>query len=179
MDSLAGASPEQAASIAGDFLEQADRRPAAWFWFSIVRTLFSLSFRSLLERPSGLAVLALKSYLFLFLWQIPAMFVGAILYINLTPPARDWAMYGTGVLGVVAAQFMVGRSLAKRSPGRELSAWLALIILATVIHTAIIFCTGAGWFESPLSLAWFLLYQIPVFTGAALVRRNTIRQIRY
>ena len=173
------ASPEQAASIAGDFLEQADRRPAAWFWFSIVRTLFSLSFRSLLERPSGLAVLALKGYGFLLLWMIPVMVVAVILSLSFTPPARDEAIHWASVLCGAVAWFMVGRLVARRSPGRELPAWLALAILQTAVIAAINLCTGSGWGTIPILLSCFLLDQIPAFTGATLVRRNSVRHARH
>jgi hypothetical protein len=172
-------SPDQAAAMTGDFLEQEDRRPAGWFWYSVIRTLCALSARSLATQPKTLAFLALRGFLFLFLWQLPVLVCTVMLNINLRPQARDAVFPWLVVISLVMSQFMVGRGVARRSPGRELPAWLALAILETAVNTAIILCTGSGWRTIPLSLACFLLYQIPAFTGATLVRPNSVRHARH
>jgi hypothetical protein len=166
---------EQAVSITGDLLEQTRGRGCVWFWSSVLRTAVAWSVREFAASPRMHGSVAAKGFVFVFLWQLPLLFFAVILNLNLRPSERD-AVFAWLVLGLlVLTQFMAGRAVAKRSPNREIPAWLAFALLETVVNTVAIVSQRPEWRAIPLAFACFALYQIPAFAGAALIRRRRFR----
>ena len=161
-----------AAAITGDLVESSE----PWFWVSVIRTVFSFSMRDLAADPSRFTRVALKGFGFLLLWQILFLLVGVIAIVQLFPlHDRDVPFAFYLMADVAASQFLVGRSVAKRAPQHELSAWLALAIAETLLNSLFILAGSSGWKAIPYSLACFALYQIPAFTGVVMVRRRAAR----
>jgi hypothetical protein len=170
------ASPEQAAGITGDFVEQAQSRGAVWFWWSVVRTWVALPANEVIAHPVEMGSVALKGVGFLLLWQIafltPFLLLIAILNNLLPRDAVVWAVYYVlSAASVAISQYLVGKAVARRAAGREFSAWMALAALETVINSVIIVTQVPGWLALPTMVACFLLYQAPALLGVAKVRR--------
>jgi hypothetical protein len=165
---------DQAASMTGDFLEQAERRGRAWFWYSVVRTSLAWSVRELVEHPKVFLYLALRGFLFLFLWQLPVLFFTFLLGASLWPSDRELWFPWTVAISALVSQFLVGRGVARRAPGRELSGWLSIAIPETVVNCALIAGSGLGFRAIPVACVCFTLYQIPALTGAVSIRRGSL-----
>jgi hypothetical protein len=166
--------PDQAAAITGDFFERATDRGSIWFWVAVCRTLISVPARNLTEQPLSLGLLVFKGFGLVVLGEalllIPALAVSLFI-----PPAAQHLVYPwVPALVLPVFQFAAGRWVARRLKGRELSAWLGLAVLETLLNTAVIVSTVKGWLVIPVSIACFALYQIPSFLGAAGVRRRNL-----
>jgi hypothetical protein len=135
-------SPERAASTAGDLAQESATRGTFWFWRSLVGIAGSLVLREWATRPLRMTGLALAASLIntvLFVFSFAAIVV-----------VIEIALGGTRLLGldwnvdiyiaswwtkasVALSQILIGRWLARRSPGKELPACLAFVLLDTVV----------------------------------------------
>jgi len=139
-------SHERAASMVGDFLEEAGTR--GWrFWFLVVRTAVSQAWRQITETPFDLGGIAIRGLVaelgFLLLAcivQVMAIWTAvSILLVNFHADLPDWVVVWLGYfLGNLLVPFQVGRWMARRYPGRE---GAGSVTLATA-HAMIRLCGG-------------------------------------
>jgi hypothetical protein len=78
------------------------------------------------------------------------------------------------------AQFLVGRWIARRAPGRELSAWFALLIMDQILN-ALLSIVGLAlghpvsmrhWAWQPLT--WIFVSNLSCLAGTIWVRRRSV-----
>ena len=186
---------ERAVSTVGDLTESAATHGAGWFWSNVARTLASLLWRGFGDAPGPMMGLALRAWLLSLALLLAALLclvvLGAffgLVYATLASASGSglgafagggvlvWVAKAVGLAVAVLCQFQVGRWLARRAPGREFSAWLALIMLqwipAAVIGMGVALSTrNSGWLPSPL----YLLLDLPCLAGALWVRRRAAR----
>jgi hypothetical protein len=194
--------PERASATVGDLLE--DRRGVLRFWGALLSAAVALLWRDVLADPGRMIRLALYGvFLELVLSLAMAAVVGilygfvALVTLVISPgthlpwgPDTPTAVATLGVIAsyvfTLAAQFQVGRVLAKRSPGRELAPCIATTLVAIAIPFLIVllsrgraeFPTGQSIQEalygSPATVS--ILAQIPplatLLAGAARIRRQ-------
>jgi hypothetical protein len=152
--------PERASATVGDLLEDRTHATAVRFWGAVLFAAFSQLWRDVAAHPRRMAVLAVYG---VFL-ELLLSFVAAAVLVVLS---AVMALVASGVnpgtqvtvgpnmpLGVftastivgwalgLAAQFQVGRVLAKRSPGRELAPCVATTLLAVTIPLLIRMLSG-------------------------------------
>jgi hypothetical protein len=198
--------PERAASTVGDMVEEA--HGALWFWISVVRTVFSFIWRDISGDPLYMAGLAIRAWLlsaaivfgFILALIIPMSIIVGILggvgILNdksFDPPSIWITAIGwlVAALFLIAIPYRVGRWVARRAPGREVAACLALqIVPFLLINLVAVFVQhfwGAAitaWTstlpdqhtpEIPTLLSW-LAGSLPSFvaamSGAIQVRRR-------
>jgi len=196
-------SPERAVSTVCDLLEEAETRGALWFWASVGWTGWSLAWRDLASSPlrmAGLAILGYSVQLVLFILSVLLFTVATSIvlfasfqiglldpqnppaWLGLTsgyPPAGALGLGATafGVAAVLAAEFQVGRLLARRSPGKELAPCVAMTILGALVALVLeVVWSGFGFAHAIFSTAWyqilFLPFQLPLFAGAVRMRNR-------
>jgi hypothetical protein len=150
-------SRDRAASIAGDLAEEAATRGARWFWSGVTHTAASLVWRNLAESPArmtGLAFLGLALEIALSLLPIALIYLAAIVVDQFElpgPPVFAGLRYLSYPL-ILVTPILIGRLLAYRAPGRELSACLAYAILASIFNLAIMLVFPAGM--GPSGILW-------------------------
>ena len=122
---------DNAASTVGDLVEESSSRGAFWFWASVLRTACSHFWRGLSASPLDMVVLAFWGVL--AKWIFLAAFVMPMLAVHRywTP---TWELPFLTVLGYAVPSFLVGRSVARRSNGRELPAAFAVLTLKAVLY---------------------------------------------
>ncbi len=178
-------SPERAASTVGDLMESASTR--AGFWLGVLRTALSLLWGEFAAEPATMMGLAFRGALLetviLVAFVICAAFVGGFLggVLYLTGSAPDpnpvirtvgWILaYATAGLLV---PFQIGRWLARRAPGRELAPVVALTVLQSAITLALGLLGPVDVLQIILGVTAYQVFQIPVFVGAALIRRQRL-----
>src|SRR5262245_16217603 len=190
--------PDRAASTVGDLLEDRATSGPIRFWASVLFTVLALLWRDLAASPRRMAGLALYGvvlqFLFIFLFAM-VVFIGMLIAFAATGakgsgPITDLPTFASPTviaLFIVAAQFKVGRVLAKRSPGTELAACIATTVLGYAIPIAIAIALRALATQPTVqsftvfSTGTFVetvMYQIlPLFAllaGAARVRRQRL-----
>jgi len=185
-------SPERAASTVGDLLEDAAHRGAAWFWFGAVRTALSMLWREFSGDPAHMMGLAVRGFLVQFVFLAAYLLVffivagltglfagqlwlptGSMVAIQATAIAVG-KVVGTGI-GLLIS-FQIGRWLARRSPGRELAPIVALAILETAVTVALgLVLKPVDTMQVILGITVYQVYQLPMFVGAAWVRRKSLR----
>jgi hypothetical protein len=171
--------PDRAKSIVGDLRESAATRGELWFWASVVRTTASLSWHGITAGPRRMFGLAFRGLLLAFLtqvWFVGAASMAVLAYRSLTSQTTGTGVVAGGLsawnlMGWMWADFYVGRWMARRAPGRELSAWLALSMLQFVIMSAIVLALGSrNWVGNGGGL---LLMTLTCFLGSLSQRRFT------
>jgi len=90
------------------------------------------------------------------------------------------SLFPTLLCSAAIAQFFAGRWIARRAPGRELPACLALAMLQLVVAWAVPVALALAthdkqWLVSALESLWFQLTVVFCFLGALLVRRRASR----
>jgi len=186
-------SPDRAASMVGDLMENAAIRGAFWFWIGVLRTALSLLWREFSDDPArtmGLAFRGLLLEIVMFAaFVICATILGGMLgaFLSIAGVAAGphpvlswlgWALAGIVAWGLIP--FQVGRWLARRAPGRELAPCLGFMLFDLV--TSGVGLAWGGTQSSPLqlaselmtSLSLFVLLTIPLMAGAVLVRRKRL-----
>jgi hypothetical protein len=191
-------SRERAASTVGDMMETAATRGTVWFWTNVFRATASLMWRGFAADPANMLSLAFRGWLMSWLFMLVLMLcivVGSGLFgvaYGMLAATRStsvgavsgglvqWPFQVFGFSAVMLCQFQVGRWIARRAPGRELSACLALAImqeiLGIVVTLGLELALGHSlsldnWGPGLLSL-WMVL---PCFAGALWVRRRAVR----
>ena len=168
---------ERAASTAGDLVESAPERGEWWFWRSLLGTLVSQMWQGVASNPRTMFGLAIRSYLVLlfyaFAWSIAVMFAGWYLLIH---AARAYGASGSVMslspvthAGNCFITFMMGRCIARRAPGNELSAVTALCLLQLAVTSVVISVQTAsvvGWRPDYLNIALWFLNMTLCFLGA-------------
>jgi hypothetical protein len=202
--------PERAASAIGDMVEEA--HGALRFWISVVRTVFSFIWRDISADPLYMAGLAIRAWLlsaalvvgFILALIIPAIPIVGILVgagilneKSLDPPSIWITAVGwlVGVLFLFTIPYRVGRWVARRAPGREIAACVALqivpFILINILAAFVEHFLGAAltaWTQTlpaqntpevPTGLSW-IVGQLPSFIAvmvAAIQVRRRAAQI--
>ena len=187
--------PERASSTAGDLLEGATTRGTVWFWASLVRTTASLVWRSWTEAPLTIASVALRATLLqigvligvLTATTAVSLIVVAVVLVfsRLKPelvikPGPDalWieiAVWGTVIVMAAIGTFLIGKWIARRSPGRELPACIAYLLAQRVLWFVIQTLIGSDYeeYSSPW-IAFLALGQLleiaALFAGVHRVR---------
>ena len=188
--------PERAAATAGDLIEAAAVRGALWFWASVLGTTSALLWRDFSAEPARMMGLAVRGMLvgfgvlvvvLLVLVVLLGILLGVYFYLTGTANAAHPILTLTGqvlgfILGGILIPFYVGQWLARRSPEREMAACLAAALLTFVLEQAV----GLAWLGAENSflkffaglagtVAWTAVLQIPMFAGAARIRRQRLR----
>ena len=133
---------ERAASTAGDLIEDARTRGDLWFWSSVLRTTGALLWRTFALEPANFLKLAFRGSLAAFglcgLAQLPVIIAALVLVppgqpVDLARISAHWGILWTYDALVFAApvlcMFHVGRWVARRAPGRELTGSIVLIVM--------------------------------------------------
>ena len=183
--------PERAAATVGDLLEDGGGHGVVWFWASVLSTMLALLWRDVLSNPRRMARLAVIGYLYQFLLYAAAVLsIAVVLGIGILvaaalgiidpqhPPVfQNWPISGLfGVVIYIVVQFVVGRWLARRSPGQELAPCMVQVILGYVVAAVVWFLwssiSGVGYsiLDVP-NLAFYLLADASLWAGAITVRR--------
>lgn len=168
---------DRAASTVGDLMEHARVRGALWYWSSVLRTMTALTWRSFAAEPrkfiwGGLRG-SLRAMLFEILAECAAVFgfmLAALLVHSLFGPPgpqnwsqilRGWVLwpYYAAIWGAPAfALYRVGRWVARRTPGEELTAGLAFFVIQCILSAflAIPFLLlDAHGIKTPSGQSWF------------------------
>ncbi len=182
MDLLLVASPQLAALMVGDWLEETPVRGSLWFRCSVLRTVFSFVGRDIIAAPFRAGILALC-----------ALFLGSALsriledcwgIIMITLIRIDSAVRPPGILRpfpihqwltgpaetailVIAVQFQIGVWIARHAPRREMTTCIFCVVV----------CIAAGMVShdqvgSVLAQPYALLGWVSVIAGAIWVRRR-------
>ena len=158
---------ERAASIAGDFLE--DALGAFRFWFLVGRTTTAQAWRQLAAEPKALAGIVIRGMMAECVYSLGACSVYLYVMVVLmgihrvcfhTAKIPDWgdSILQWSLLNLLVP-FWVGRWIARRFGGRAASGSLALAIL----HTAINLCAGLVLLEGPrVGLSWHADVVLPL-----------------
>lgn len=180
------ASPEEAASIAGDLRELSVTRGRLWFWFSVARTGSSLLWKDLTSAPLFLAVLGLRGLLVtvclgwlirLIAIRMPLSLARSAEWNNLAVQALLIAMW---LITTSLAQFVTGRYLATRSRGREAAALVAYIAVSCLMRAG--FLTYFAARSSIVVFSWGNVMGVianlaPLLMGAMLTRFRRNRKL--
>jgi hypothetical protein len=159
--------PERAASTVGDMVEEAPG--ALWFWISVVRTVFSFTWRDMSADPLYMAGLAIRAWLlsaalfFGFILALAVLFgvvvgmlasAGILNEKSFSPPSVwisgiEWPLIA---FFSIAIPFRIGRWIARRAPGREVAACIALQIVPFLIMNIVGSVVMHIW--GPAIIAW-------------------------
>ena len=179
-------SPERAAAVVGDLEEK--RSGPFGFWSGIARIAGSLLWHGFAsEWPRMLALGALGMFVETFLTVAGIVLfanvigvligvLGGLLLVRspsppqmlVSQPVVEWIGGGLGLVIYLWAQFTAGRQIARRAPGRELAPCIGVLLL----DYAIGFVLYLIW--PSLGIPMGVLTQIPLFAGAASVRRRRL-----
>jgi drug/metabolite transporter superfamily protein YnfA len=132
--------PERAASTAGDLAEESTQRGTLWFWTSLLRTTASLIWRAWTAEPRRIMALALKACLMqigIFIGVAVCAIIGGVaatiaLGVKVGPNPQNGILLIIAGIGVLASDFLIGRWIARRAPGREFAAWIGYMVVATL-----------------------------------------------
>ncbi|HEX8895365.1 MAG TPA: hypothetical protein VF783_18705 [Terriglobales bacterium] len=177
---------ERAASIVGDLMESSATRGRVWWWSAVLRAAASLLWGGFADSPLGMLGLAFRAWLmglllaltwmilasvFQGIWQVHARYVVPLI---LTSPV---------LARIIAApcEFFVGCWIARRAPDRELSAWLALLIMdqfLSALPLIVALALGRPFWQvwrAWLTLDWMsgLLY-LSCLAGTIWVRKRAV-----
>jgi hypothetical protein len=150
--------PERAAATAGDLVQEASARGTLWFWSSLFKTAASHIWRAWVDAPARMAGLAFAAILFetLFLsGSVITILAGTIIMMMNGMTSPDLQVEGGGEVGfdvvslsvspaplgllwmaILVCEFLIGRWLARFSPGRELAACVAYFVASMLCWTA-------------------------------------------
>ncbi|MGH9646395.1 MAG: hypothetical protein ACRD4E_06215 [Bryobacteraceae bacterium] len=177
--------PEGASAAVGDLMEGRSIGGPFRFWLGILRTAFSMLWREFSDEPARMMSLAIRGLLlqfgFLFgsllIFVIGFGFLGGIIALlwhptKATDPLPFARALGTmmGIVFAIFAPFQVGRWMARRSPGQELAACLALTLFTAAVD---VISLASGMETVPQLMRSIILPLIPTFAGAVWVRKNS------
>ena len=181
-------SPDRAAATVGDLIEDAVRPGGLSFWIRVLRTGLAMLWREFSQDPAAMMGLAVRGFLlqcafllgfvvFVAVVAAFAAFFAGLIWDPVRSP-NPLAVKLAQILGYVAAgavvPFQAGRWMARRSPGKELAPSVALTILETAITLAMGLVWGPNALQVILSITVYQVVNLPMFAGAALVRRRRL-----
>jgi len=136
--------PDRAASTVGDWMEDTTDRGPVWFWSCVLRTVLWRVWGDFAASPGFMVGLALRGFLYelwltlgiSWLFSVFIMVPGILLagfFAHELHWHPSWLIhFPTQILGAVIGQtwigwcdFQTGRWIARRAPGRELTAGIA------------------------------------------------------
>jgi hypothetical protein len=187
---------DRATSTAGDLLEEAAFRGVCWFWVSLLRATISLVWQAWVNDPVRMAGLALGACFFELAFMLVAG--GLVLLGGMAIQGTVQMLWGNvfgltihsytaaaAVLWVATSiwQFFVGGWLGRHSPGRELAACLAYLVVERVLNmTLVLFVPlSAVHYTSldvTLAVAAYVVSTMLVVAGAARVRAESAPVVR-
>lgn len=166
---------ERAASTAGDLAEEAGSRGTLWFWCRLFRVTACMIWQVWVDAPFrmlGLALAAcLLNVLFLAISTVAVLVVGIVAVdgikrLGLAANPEHVIAYAGVAWASLASQFLIGRWLARRAPGKEIPACLAYLCLDATLWTLLMTATSftpapsiwriPSWARSSLLLPAFL-----------------------
>lgn len=176
---------ERAASAVSDLRESAATRGEAWFWWSILGAAASLLWRGMVAEPRRMLGLALRGLLMSFVAQLFVMTIlfavsaartllstnasGGLGWSGGVPFNGSWTGGWIAECLSLAGEFFVGVWIARRAPGRELSACLAMAALQLTLAAVLRLALAAQWSGSLAEVLWIDLF---CFLGALTVRHR-------
>jgi len=142
--------PDRAASTVGDLIEDPATGGTIRFWSSIMFTVVALLWRDLAASPRRMTGLALYGLVlqFFFAFLFLLVMIGAGMVFG--RDSRTFAQFDPsalpGAIGItlftLTAQYQIGRALAKRAPGHELTPCVATTMLGYAIPIALVIMAG-------------------------------------
>jgi len=178
---------ERSAPTLGDLRESAATRGEVWFWANVLGTTASLLWRAMVADKRRMLGLALRAWLLSLAVgaavTIAGIFiVGLVLGLTASNGSIGFGFTITSLLPILIGsmaitQFFVGRWIARRAPGRELPACLAIAILQWALGWAVpialtLATHNTDWLVGALESSCFLLTDVFCFLGALSVRRR-------
>jgi hypothetical protein len=122
-------SRERAASTVGDLAEQAGARGVVWFWSGVLRTAGSLLWRGVTENNARAARLALAGLaIYIGIDMLHAFLTGIVFFVGAN--SMEWRFWLAARL--LVSSVLIGRLLARWSPGRELAACVAFAVIISI-----------------------------------------------
>jgi hypothetical protein len=151
-------SPDRSATAIGDWLEDASERGILWFWSCVLRTATSQVWRELTDSPFFMASLALRGWLFGLFLSL-ASFALIIPVSILIALCTHWMFHSSpheqlfeSILGSLmgwalscACKFQTGKWIARRAPGRETAACIALSVVQLLLINLLAFLVVHFW----------------------------------
>lgn len=180
--------PDRAATMVGDWMEDAEQRGNVWFWSCVVRTTVSRVLSDFIESPRPILWLTFRAsffswmvfgvtrallvpgmHLFTLLGQIvpapPPRLVDGLLQFLCGPACVGWNIW-VGIL--------TGCWIARRAPGSEIAVCLATSLMPLIlIGLPTIFLSGLIS-DSPLALQ-SAVFGVNALAGALWPRRRQFR----
>jgi hypothetical protein len=174
-------SPERAATIAGDFAEEAQRRGSFWFWRQTLQTAISLCFRQIGTAPVQLGLLFVIGNIFIDWFpsfKLDEVQKAAAAWSEHTVNPANFTMIHL-LMTRIGGAILSGLMLAGLSRGREV-----LVCSAVALSRPFLFLFTWSWFSSqgyPLTWSVLLLNAaspILLVSAAVWVRRSNLRARR-
>jgi hypothetical protein len=138
--------PERAATIVGDLLEAPATREGARFWFPVLRSAGSLLWGGFAAGPRRMLSLAGQAWLLLSTQLLAVTLLAGATAGHLG--AWFWIYKPLTAAASLGIAYRIGRWTARRAPGRELSACLALTALSAAIVGVAALASTAAHVES-------------------------------
>lgn len=162
--------PERAAAITGDLLEESSRRHPVWFWLSLLRIAAAHIGRDLRAAPGLMLWLCVWGILELLSLTTLFGLIWILLWMKVAPPPSPWIFYPSTLIFATALPLFVGWDIARRSKSRELAAALAFLILVTLLAAA----QSLAPAPSPRTLhsATYFSHMLSSFLAGALLHRR-------
>ena len=172
-------SRERAAAVAGDLLEDSAGRDSSWFWISMAGTIASTVWRDAQTHAWQLAGVSAAGFFFQMILSVGANLAAWLVWTSvhfvrdhtglelLLPGASlplSVPVWVTIFYLRLLVPFEVGRWVARRAPGRELSSGLVMMLLWPLL---------ASLTKSPYEFAWVSQFAL---LGAICERWRTSRR---
>jgi hypothetical protein len=129
---------DRAAATVGDLAEGAATRGGVWFWSGVLRTAASLMWRDIAEHPAritGLALLGVYTGMLLLFGFLDGIVFFTAAYLSGKELPLDFTGWKIWLAApVLFGSLLVGRTLARWGPGRELAACVIFAILAALCN---------------------------------------------
>jgi len=168
--------PDRAASTVGDWMEDIGQRGSIWFWSCVLRTVIAHVWSDVAGSPSTMAGLALPGYTRYSLGVVGmAVLTDALRMSHYRHAIYRWPFELGLHLTWFSWAFQTGLWLARRAPGRELSACAAL----SLIGWAALLGQELTSFQQGVPASYINLmgvaHDVALFAGAIWIRRRFLR----
>jgi hypothetical protein len=177
---------ERAAPAVGDLREMAASRGEVWFWWNVCGAAVSQLWSVLAADPRRMIGLAFRGWMVSLglgaFVTVAGVFVAGVIFGATTSHTSGVGFTALSVVPpfiffMAVSQFLVGRWIGRRAPGRELPACLTFAILQAAMLAIATLGPNFGTYDSGeshlvIERAWFLLTDVSCFLGAFSVRRR-------